>query len=32
MTHHGIAEDARGETIEGWQNSFDNLDLALAGP
>jgi uncharacterized protein YndB with AHSA1/START domain len=30
MTHHGIAEDARGETLEGWQNSFDNLDLALA--
>lgn len=31
MTHHGIAGDARGETTEGWQNSFDNLDVALAG-
>lgn len=31
MTHHGISEDARGEMIEGWQNSFDNLDVALAG-
>jgi uncharacterized protein YndB with AHSA1/START domain len=31
MTHSGIAEDARGEMIEGWQNSFDNLDVALAG-
>jgi uncharacterized protein YndB with AHSA1/START domain len=31
MTHHGIADDARGEMTEGWQNSFDNLDEALAG-
>lgn len=31
MTHHGIADDARGEHLEGWQNSFDNLDRALAG-
>jgi uncharacterized protein YndB with AHSA1/START domain len=31
MTHHGIAGKARDETTEGWQNSFDNLDAALAG-
>lgn len=31
MTHHGIADDARAEMIDGWQNSFDNLDAALAG-
>jgi uncharacterized protein YndB with AHSA1/START domain len=31
MKHHGIAADARGEMTEGWQNSFDNLDVALAG-
>jgi uncharacterized protein YndB with AHSA1/START domain len=31
MTHHGIAEAARGEYLEGWQDSFDNLDRALAG-
>jgi uncharacterized protein YndB with AHSA1/START domain len=28
---HGIAPDAGGEMTEGWQNSFDNLDTALAG-
>jgi uncharacterized protein YndB with AHSA1/START domain len=31
MQHHGIAPDARLEMTEGWQNSFDNLDVALAG-
>lgn len=31
LTHSGIADEGRGEMIEGWQNSFDNLDVALAG-
>ena len=31
MTHHGIADDAGGEYLAGWQNSFDNLDRALSG-
>jgi len=31
MTHHGITDELRGETLQGWQNSFDNLDVALAG-
>jgi uncharacterized protein YndB with AHSA1/START domain len=31
MTHTGLPETERGEYVDGWQKSFDNLDVALAG-
>jgi uncharacterized protein YndB with AHSA1/START domain len=31
MTHTGLPEAETDEYREGWQNSFDNLDVALAG-
>jgi uncharacterized protein YndB with AHSA1/START domain len=31
MTHTGIPEAETGDYRDGWQNSFDNLDRALAG-
>lgn len=31
LTHYGVPVDSRNSTYVGWQNSFDNLDLALAG-
>jgi uncharacterized protein YndB with AHSA1/START domain len=31
MIHSGIPEAERGDYGDGWQNSFDNLELALAG-
>jgi uncharacterized protein YndB with AHSA1/START domain len=31
MTHTGIPEAETGDYRDGWENSFDNLDLALAG-
>jgi uncharacterized protein YndB with AHSA1/START domain len=30
MTHSGLPEAETEEYSEGWQNSFDNLDVALA--
>lgn len=31
MTHTGLPEAETNEYRDGWQNSFDNLDVALAG-
>jgi uncharacterized protein YndB with AHSA1/START domain len=31
MTHTGLPEAETDEYRDGWQNSFDNLDVALAG-
>jgi uncharacterized protein YndB with AHSA1/START domain len=31
MTHTGLPAAEIGDYREGWQNSFDNLDIALAG-
>ena len=31
MTHTGLPEPERGDYVDGWQKSFDNLDAALAG-
>jgi uncharacterized protein YndB with AHSA1/START domain len=31
MTHTGISDAEKGDYRDGWQNSFDNLDLALGG-
>lgn len=31
MTHTGLPKGETDEYREGWQNSFDNLDAALAG-
>jgi uncharacterized protein YndB with AHSA1/START domain len=31
MTHTGLPDAETDEYRDGWQNSFDNLDLALAG-
>ena len=31
MTHTGIPDGETGDYRDGWQKSFDNLDLALAG-
>jgi uncharacterized protein YndB with AHSA1/START domain len=31
MTHTGLPEAETEDYHEGWQNSFDNLDVALAG-
>ena len=31
MTHTGLPAAEIGDYREGWQNSFDNLDTALAG-
>jgi uncharacterized protein YndB with AHSA1/START domain len=31
MTHAGIPEAESGEYRDGWQQSFDNLDVALVG-
>jgi len=31
MTHTGLPAPERDDYREGWQNSFDNLDAALAG-
>jgi uncharacterized protein YndB with AHSA1/START domain len=31
MTHTGLPEAETDEYREGWENSFDNLDVALSG-
>jgi uncharacterized protein YndB with AHSA1/START domain len=31
MTHSGLPEGEADEYRDGWQSSFDNLDVALAG-
>jgi uncharacterized protein YndB with AHSA1/START domain len=31
MTHTGLSEAETDDYRDGWQNSFDNLDVALAG-
>jgi uncharacterized protein YndB with AHSA1/START domain len=30
LTNRGIPADAEDDHVDGWQNSFDNLDAALA--
>jgi hypothetical protein len=30
MTHTGLPEAETEDYLAGWQNSFDNLDVALA--